>query len=281
MTKKAFIVGINDYAPAGPGGQDLSGCVADAQDMSNTLVILGFPAENIRICTDKRATKKGIMDGLKWLTGKARKDDVLVFYYSGHGSQVTDFSGDEVDGKDEILCPHDTSFVDAVFIRDDALLQVFSKLPAGVTLEVILDSCHSGTATRDLPGIPSKTRSRYFKPPLDYTFHIDYEPDLKSRGLLKGNGKAIVPGLNHVLWAACKDNQTSEETEIDGSVRGVFTYNFCQVLRRANGDIARKQLYKLVNAAMKREKYSQTPQVEASSEGELGEKIFATADGRG
>lgn len=273
MQKKAFIAGINDYTPVGAGGPDLSGCVADAQDMANTLVILGFSPKDMRIYTDKRATQKGILKGLKWLTGKARKDDVLVFYYSGHGSQVPDFSGDEVDRKDEVLCPHDTSFVEDVDITDDMLREIFDKLPAGVTLEVIFDCCFSGTATREFPVKPA-AKTRYLKPPLDYTFHIDYEPELKSRPLLKGTGKEIVPGMNHVLWAACSDNQTSEETEFDGIVRGVFTYNFCQVLRRTSGDITRKKLYKIVNAAIKRDGYSQTPQLE-SSKAELLDKPFA------
>jgi uncharacterized caspase-like protein len=273
MTKKAFIVGINDYKPAGEGGPDLSGCIADAQDMANTLVILGFAPENIRISTDKQATQKGIMSGLKWLTGKAKKDDVLVFYYSGHGSQVPDLSKDELDKKDEILCPHNTSFIDGVYITDDALREVFSKIQAGVSLEVILDSCHSGSATRDLPGNPAKTKIRYMRPPLDFTFHLDYGLELVATKILRGAEKVIVAGLNHVLWAACKDNQTSEETEIDGGVRGVFTYNFCQVLRRTNGNITRKQLYKIVNAAIKRGGYDQTPQIESSS-AELLDKPF-------
>jgi hypothetical protein len=273
MALKAFIVGINDYAPAGPGGQDLSGCVADAQDMANTLVILGFQPKDMLICTDRRATKAGITKGLKWLVKGAKKGDTLAFYYSGHGSQIADIGGDEVDGKDEILCPHDTSFQDGVYITDDLLRKTFDGIAEGVTLEVILDSCFSGTATRDFVPNQNTTKARFLKPPLDYTFHIDYEPELVNRKFLKITGKKIVPGLNHVLWAACSDNQYSEETMIDGGVRGVFTYNFCQVLRRTNGNISRKELYKIVNAAIKREGFSQTPQLESSSK-EMLDKPF-------
>gem|GEM_PF-4030710 len=49
MTKKAFLVGINDYSPVGTGGKDLNGCVNDVCDMANTLVICGFPANKILI----------------------------------------------------------------------------------------------------------------------------------------------------------------------------------------------------------------------------------------
>ena len=269
---KAFLVGINDYAPAGYSEQDLSGCINDVEDVANTLIICGFESKNIRICTNKRATKQGILKGLDWLIKSAKKADSLVFYYSGHGSQVVDTDKDEIDRKDEILCPHNIDFYTNTYLADDDLRNIFSRLASGVNLEVILDSCHSGTGTRE----PDK-KIRFLKPPFDYTFHIDYEPDLKLAGLLKkkGDGKKpeIASGLNHILWAACKENQTSEETEIDGKVRGVFSYHFCKILRRTNGNIQRSRLYKLLCSAIKRSGFSQTPQLEGSSS-EILEETF-------
>lgn len=282
MAKKAFIVGINDYKPVGPGGSDLNGCVNDAIDMANTLVICGFPPAGIRICTNNRATKNGIIEGLKWLIAGVKSGDTLVFYYSGHGSQVADLSGEEVDRKDEILCPHDLNFGTRVYISDDDLRAIFSRLPSGVNLDVILDSCHSGTGTRDLMAFEGlseedKVGVRYLPPPVDYTFHIDYNPNLSRKGILKpefGTKEVvIVQGLNHVLWAGCRDYQTSQETNMGGSVRGVFTYNLCQVLRRTRGNIARRYLDSLVSAAVRRSGFTQVPQLEASS-AELIQKVF-------
>jgi uncharacterized caspase-like protein len=282
MNRKAFLVGINDYRPAGAGGPDLSGCVNDVKDMANTMVICGFEPRNIRLCTDRSATRDNILKGLVWLTENTRTGDSLVFYYSGHGSQVADTNGDEVDASDEILCPHDTDFARRVYLTDDDLRKAIADLPEDANLEVILDSCHSGTATRDIASVLTipermRTRKKYLAPPVDYSFHIDYEPDLKRRRILRpanGHREAIVaPGLNHTLWAACRDNQTSEETEIEGKVRGVFTYHFCQVLRRSNAQITRRQLDRLVTAALKRAGFEQVPQLETSKE-ELREKPF-------
>ena len=143
---KCLLVGINDYKPIGTGGADLRGCVNDVKDMANTLVICGFSPINFRVITDSRATKAGILDGLKWLVRGARPGDSIVFYYSGHGSYMVDASGDEPDGKDELLCPHDWPN----YISDDDLGAIFRALPPGVNLEVILDSCHSGTATKSV-----------------------------------------------------------------------------------------------------------------------------------
>ncbi|KAE9446983.1 hypothetical protein C3L33_21141, partial [Rhododendron williamsianum] len=43
----------------------------------------------------------------RWLMEGCQSGDSLVFFYSGHGSQVPDFDGDEADGFDESLCPVD------------------------------------------------------------------------------------------------------------------------------------------------------------------------------
>jgi len=278
--KKAFLVGVNDYKPAGAGGPDLNGCVNDVKDMANTLVICGFEPKHMRLCTDRSATKENILQGLKWLTTGSGPADSLVFFYSGHGSQVADTNHDEIDHSDEILCPHDIDFGRQVFITDDDLRDSFAALPVGANLEVILDSCHSGTATRAGNGLADggrRSRSRFLAPPVDYSFHIDYEPRLVRRRILQpGNSHRdalIVPGLNHTLWAACKDNQTSEETEIKGQVRGVFTYQFCKILRRSGGAITRAKLDRLVTAALKREGFEQTPQLETTKE-ELLEQPF-------
>lgn len=298
MAKKAFLVGINDYAPAGPGGSDLRGCVNDARDMGNTLVICGFPPANIRLCTDRRATKANILDGLRRLIAGATAGDSLVFYYSGHGSQVADITGEEVDRQAEILCPHDINFAAGVYITDDELRGIMRQLPAGVNLEVLFDSCHSGTGTREviaLRELPTGVGAavtppdpalqylgiRYLPPPVDFTFHMDYQPDLPTERLLKappgpppGAREAVlVPGLNHTLWAGCRDNQTSQETTIEGMVRGVFTYHLCQILRRTRGNITRRALDGIVTAAIRRAGFAQVPQLESAA-AEMLDKPF-------
>ena len=88
MAKRALVVGINDYAPIGVGGPDLNGCINDASDMANTLVICGFPAANIRFLTNQNATRVNIVNNLTNLVSTAKSGDSIVFYYSGHGTRV-------------------------------------------------------------------------------------------------------------------------------------------------------------------------------------------------
>lgn len=285
MAKKAFLVGINDYAPAGAGGPDLRGCVPDVRDMAHTLNALGIvPAtpSTMRIVTDTRATRVAILSGFKWLITGAKKGDVLVFHYSGHGSQIADVGGEELDGKDETICPHD--YATAGMIKDDDLRGMLAGLPAGVNLDVFLDSCHSGTGTREraalanLPADQSVTY-RYIEPPIDWGYFLDADPTLPLRGIFKPNAASgaretvLVPGLNHVLWAGCRDNQTSAEAPIGGVVRGAFTYCFCQALRRAGVAVTRRRLDSLVSADLRRMGYSQVPQLEGTA-ASIGERVF-------
>ncbi|MDI6793780.1 MAG: caspase family protein [bacterium] len=284
MAKKALLVGINDYSPVGAGGPDLRGCVNDVKDVAHSLNALGIvPAapRTMRILTDHRATKAAIMDGLKWLVTGAKKGDTLIFHYSGHGSQVADVSGDEIDRKDETICPHD--YASAGMIMDDDFRVVFKGLAAEVNLDVILDSCHSGSGTRELDALAAAPEEqqvtyRYIEPPLDYGFFLDSDPTIPLKGILKpqpGEKEVVlVAGLNHVLWAGCRDYQTSAEASIAGVYRGIFTYCFCKALRRAGVAVTRKKLDALVSADIRRMGYSQVPQLEGTR-GSIAEKVFA------
>lgn len=283
MARKALLVGINDYAPAAHGGPDLEGCVNDVRDMAHTLNALGIvPARpgSMRIFTDANATRNNILEGLGWLVTGAKKGDVIVFHYSGHGSQVADVSGDDIDGKDETICPHD--YATAGMIKDDDLRKAFAGVAAGVNLDVILDSCHSGTGTREMVAQAAapqeeKVTYRYIEPPLDYGYFLDADPTIPLRGILKpaaGEKEiVVVPGLNHVLWAGCRDYETSGEGIVGGAVRGFFTYCFCTVLRRAGAGITRGRVDGLVSADLKKMGVQQHPQLEGNKKS-IGEKVF-------
>ena len=76
-----------------------------------------------------------------------------------------------------------------------------------------------------------------------------------------------------MLWAGCRDNQTSAEASIGGVIRGIFTYAFCKTLRAAGTTTTRAQLDALVSAYIKKLGYSQVPQLEGTRTS-LGEKVF-------
>jgi hypothetical protein len=119
---------------------------------------------------------------------------------------------------------------------------------------------------------------RFIEPPADYGFFLDANPSIPMRGIMKpaGGEKEIViaPGLNHVLWGACRDNQTAAEGSIENAgVRGAFTYCFCKVLRRAGVNVARRRIHDLVCAYLKTKRFSQVPQLEGT-QASMAERMF-------
>ncbi len=270
MTRKALLVGVNKYKMA---GSDLNGCVNDVTNVRHILMTyFGFSVKEIRVVIDERATKANIMKRLEWLVKGAKTGDQLLFHFSGHGSQIRDRDGDELkDGMDEILCPYDMDW-DGTYIVDDDLNKLFGKLPKGVNLDVLLDSCHSGTATREMRGPEGSdgnrvVRARYLPPPVDILCRE--EDGLPVRRLMRGNPAPI----NHVLFSGCRDNQTSADALIDGVYNGAFTYYFCKNLRDANGAVSRAELLKRLRASLKFNKYDQVPQLEAP-EGKTKKKLL-------
>lgn len=148
----ALLVGIDKYKRS-----PLSSCVADANAMKKLLMeTYQFPEENILLLTDEAADKSGIMNALQnWLIPKLTSRDQAVFFFSGHGTQVHDYNGDEEDGMDEALCPANVFATIPVhadqYITDDELGNLLqqARLKAA-RLTAIIDSCHSGTGTRSL-----------------------------------------------------------------------------------------------------------------------------------
>ena len=93
MARYALCVGINEFKSL-PRSSWLSGCVNDANDISKALKKTGFTARNVKVLTDKEATKKKVMAALKEMVGKAKPGDHLVFTFSSHGTQVPSQPGD-------------------------------------------------------------------------------------------------------------------------------------------------------------------------------------------
>ena len=136
MKKRALLVGINDY----PGDSKLYGCLNDVRLMYKILKdIYGFT--EFKTLDDKLATRKGILNGLKWLCANAKKNDWLVAHYSGHGTQLpctTKTANWEIDNLDECIVPYDIDW--EMPVRDDYLNQFILSLPNGVNILFIMGS---------------------------------------------------------------------------------------------------------------------------------------------
>lgn len=79
----------------------------DAEAMARVLRAQGDVTET-RVFVNAQATKDCIREMItEWLPSTTRPGDTVFFFFSGHGSQIPDDDGDEPDGLDETIDPHD------------------------------------------------------------------------------------------------------------------------------------------------------------------------------
>ncbi len=147
---RALLIGVGTYEM----GVILPGIQKDIRMMEEAVYLMGFEKGQVRILRDQDATLQGIRQSIRmWLSKGVEADDRVLLYFSGHGSQIKDRSGDEADGADEVLLPYDVAVqgknLEGAFL-DDEFGRLLSDIPARLAL-VILDTCHSGTATKNLP----------------------------------------------------------------------------------------------------------------------------------
>jgi metacaspase-1 len=83
----------------------------------------------------------------------------VVFYFSGHGAQAPDLSGDEGGGYDELLLPADAAgwkgaigAVENAILDDELQAWAQATLAKGVKVIGLIDACHSATGFRAVGG---------------------------------------------------------------------------------------------------------------------------------
>jgi len=202
----AVIVGVADY----PGiGNDLEYTDDDANDVRDALLASGnWEASHIAMLLDEAATKSNIQDIIADIGNKTDADDVVFFFFSGHGTTVADIIPfDEADGYDEALCQYDFGTEGA--LTDDELGEWLADLPANPVL-VAIDTCHSGgmikTGEIQDKGLPKAGVPRWGD----------------------GFAKDLDDVIDGVVLTACDDDEPSYENPL--LQNGVFTYYFVEGL---------------------------------------------------
>lgn len=280
-TKRALLVGINNYHPAQSGdlspkspivekaeiqGQDrtagrgafvdLDGPLNDVKEMNAILIAkYGFEENNIKIVANSLATKKNILDQIrKQLIDPVRPGDICIFYYSGHGSQIKNLSSPEPDKMDETLVPADACLGEWD-IRDKELARLFNQgIDKGGILTVILDSCHSGSAARGLAGA-EKTRS--VSPDVRV---IDDPPDTAQTPEKRGA----------LIFSAAQDFELAQEMEMKIGGKdiwhGVFSHALLQTLSNVSVREPVSRICDLIWAKLSAMGRPQKPVIEGTAE---------------
>ncbi|MGB0911625.1 MAG: caspase family protein, partial [Nitrospirales bacterium] len=264
--RRALLIGIGKYQglPRLPGSKN---------DISLVHQVLqtryGFAEKNMRIMRDEEATRTNVLSALKQFVSEVGPNDIAYIHYSGHGSQVEDVNGDEVgDQLDETIVPHDGRTDGVPDITDDELEAIFSKLKTKTAI-VVLDSCHSGTATRGLEvrvrSIPRDTRVALYKNSAVRT-------------------RAIVPlaSARYVLMSGAASNEEALDGPVDGRYHGFFTHSLFKSLQSAEPGASASEVFAGAKQELKRiqNQFGRSsmpePQLEAPK-GRLAQPLFVQA----
>ena len=221
-SNRALLIGVGDYL--NNDDWDLYGIDHDIVMMQDVARNLGFKANEITTLEDAQATRDGIVRELRRLSSVAEDDQVLV-YFSGHGTQVKDVNGDEEDGQDEVLAPHDLGVANGTWtngILDDDVADLLADIKSRHVL-ILIDACHSGTATKSLSNLGETGTSKYLPPPRA-------TKDIRRGGATPRNLAVVERRTHsHVVLSAAMDNQLAVPTK-KGSV---FTLGVSHIVGKA------------------------------------------------
>lgn len=290
----ALLVGIDNYHPASsPSIRPLTGCINDikaieaylqdriAQESEWTIV---ESPDVPWILTNEQATRQAIINGFQQHLCRADSDDVVLFYYAGHGSQqkVPEvFSHLEPDQYNETLICYDSRTKDNWDIADKELAYLISQVSKNNPhTVVILDCCHSGTGTRDLEIVrqsPSDGRER----PWDSFIFANDSVALKELASINNQDNSIkFQGFKgkHIAISACRSHERAKEyLGEDHQPRGAFSYFLTETLKKTNGSISYRDLVRNVSALVIGQLKEQSPQVEATNTEELNQPFLGGA----
>ncbi len=111
----ALLVGLKSVDPnqynGWNGENGCWGCELDVDNMERILAAQGFKTKVLKTA---EATHSNVLQELRSAASSLSAEDILVFYYSGHGGQQPDFQSptkDERDGQDETLVAYDRQII--------------------------------------------------------------------------------------------------------------------------------------------------------------------------
>lgn len=242
--KRALLIGVSEY-PAiyvpGMSWDDIHGA-NDVELLKGTLQRQGF---TVTTCKNADATAANIRKEFAKFIKSSKEGDMVMVHFSGHGQPYEDLSHDEADGWDESIVPYDAAkkyvkgrYEGKSHITDDELGKYLDALRKRLGRKgfvyVVLDACHAGTGSRDIPVhvIPDTvyvrgTNTGFSPNSRDYAgFKIERQRTFQL--------KTVSNMADICVIEACQSHQVNQEIKVSGTYYGPLSYYVNKVLSRHN-----------------------------------------------
>ena len=246
----ALLIGINHYV-SNSLYRDLQGCVRDI-DLVNTYLrsALNVSEQHIWKLTapgpddsfladirsaEKSPTYRNIVEAFDAVTAAASAGDQIYIHYSGHGGRAKTLYPDlkgEPGQWDESIVPTDFCAPGGRYLHDVELSMLLKRMTdKQAIVTIVLDSCHSGGATRgdsDIRG-PQDDRIDEQEPTTESLVANKQELEENWRALTSGASASSVswlpPSRDYVCLAACRPSEQAREYPASGQDRnGALTF---------------------------------------------------------
>jgi hypothetical protein len=227
---RALLIGAGDVPH-----HELPAIDLDIANMKKAAEVMGYAPGDIKVLFGPDATYANVRQALAtWVRDGVGPNDRVLIYFSGHGTRVPDPAPGNAGGWDDALVMHDVQLATIQgkpSARNVLIGHEFHKALTAIpsrNVLVLVDACHSGTATRAIdladlslgvrtavprvfsyPGMPSGTRSTRSSP--------------STRGFEAPSAD------NYASLSAAQDDEEALGTELGG----LFTVGVTEEIERA------------------------------------------------
>lgn len=277
QNKRALIIAVGQYAPNSSIRPIAS--VTDVKYIKAALRKSGFKDQNIDTLINAKATREAILNGLTRLSKTAQKGDIVVIHFGCHGQQIRDqktveLGKDEDDGYDEALLPYDakakynpTGYRGEKHLRDDdlfpKLLAIRQKIGSGGSMLVLLDACHSGTATRAESFAVTRGMPDAFPDPEN---PMDSVINLSASETKQGFFEALYDSIsNMVVISGSSPHQENKQLLVNKEDVGALSYSFYRSLSEMPAGSTYELLFEKIKANIQALIPDQVPMIEGNT----------------
>jgi hypothetical protein len=292
--KHALVVAVGDYPEVKERTHNWSDLSSknDVELVSKMLKDQRF--DNVNFLIDSSATVPNLTKAFDKLISQLAPKDIVYFHYSGHGQRIKDVDGkkltrknmlarDEPDGFDEALVLYyaplkwENGYEFEHHFADDQMKfyldQVRLKVGGEGQVIVVIDACHSGTATRGSDQPNYRGTGEACAPPDDATSTSE-DPNIAFGTDFEYQNMANMGKMT--AFFGCKSTQVNREFKPDknGTMRyGSLTYFLVNGMTKLGENASYSNLFDEIKKNMIIEfKNEQHPEIEGD---DLQLKIFS------